>query len=94
MQEPHNEVAWTLPGPGICTGRRTVSSLAVLLAALATTLVPAAPSQAADTSVTVDFSTAQGAPAYQASGMIYGMTPDAATARPGVRCLSAPARST
>jgi hypothetical protein len=58
------------------TGRRALSSGVVLLAALATTLVPAAPSQAADTSVTVDFSTAGGAPGYRASGIIYGMTPN------------------
>ncbi|WUU18375.1 RICIN domain-containing protein [Streptomyces sp. NBC_00663] len=38
--------------------------------------MPAAPSQAADTSVTVDFATAGGAPTYHASGMIYGMTPN------------------
>ncbi|MGW1557889.1 RICIN domain-containing protein [Streptomyces sp. NPDC002144] len=55
--------------------RRAVSSVAVLLAALATTLIPAAPSRAADTAVTVDFATAGGAPAYHASGTIYGMTP-------------------
>ncbi|MFE8950513.1 RICIN domain-containing protein [Streptomyces sp. NPDC007856] len=67
---------WTLPGPAIRTGRRATSTAAVLLAALATTLVPAGPSQAADTSVSVDFATAGGAPTYRASGMIYGMTPD------------------
>jgi hypothetical protein len=50
--------------------------VAVLLAALATTLVPAGPSQAADTSVTVDFATTKGAPGYRASGMIYGLTAD------------------
>ncbi|NUQ99879.1 MAG: beta-xylosidase [Streptomyces sp.] len=50
--------------------------MAVLLAALATTLVPAGPSQAADTGVTVDFATAGGAPTYRASGTLYGMTPD------------------
>ncbi|MCX5358017.1 cellulase family glycosylhydrolase [Streptomyces sp. NBC_00124] len=55
---------------------RTVSSVAVLLTAPAATLLPAAPSQAMDTSVTVDFATAGGAPTYHASGMIYGMTPD------------------
>ncbi|WP_416979725.1 RICIN domain-containing protein [Streptomyces sp. T028] len=65
-----------LPGPTKRTGRRAVSSGAVLMAALASTLVPAAPSQAADTSVTVDFATAGGAPTYHASGMIYGMTPN------------------
>ncbi|MFJ5031144.1 RICIN domain-containing protein [Streptomyces sp. NPDC088560] len=64
------------PSPTTRTGRRTVPSVAVLLTALAATLVPAAPSQAADTGVTVDFATAGGAPTYRASGMIYGMTPD------------------
>ncbi|MDQ0595700.1 hypothetical protein QF037_000045 [Streptomyces canus] len=66
----------TLPRPTTRTGRRAASAAAVLLAVLATTLVPAGPSQAADTSVTVDFATAAGAPTYHASGMIYGMTPN------------------
>ncbi|MFF1478456.1 RICIN domain-containing protein [Streptomyces sp. NPDC058301] len=65
-----------LPLPTTSTRRRTVSSAAVVLTALATTLIPAAPSQAADTGVTVDFATAGGAPTYRASGMIYGMTPN------------------
>lgn len=56
--------------------RRAISTLAVLLASLAGTVLPAVPSQAADTGVTVDFSTAGGAPTYHASGMIYGMTPN------------------
>jgi len=67
---------WSLPGATTRTGRRATSSVAVLLAALATTLVPVGPSHAADTGVTVDFATAGGAPGYRASGMIYGMTPD------------------
>ncbi|MFK0159484.1 RICIN domain-containing protein [Streptomyces sp. NPDC090499] len=58
------------------TRRRAAASVAVLMAALASTLVPAAASRAADTSVTVDFATAGGTPTYHASGMIYGMTPD------------------
>ena len=58
---------WTLPRPTTRTRRRAASSAVVLLAALATTLVPAGPSQAADTSVTVDFATAGGAPTYRAS---------------------------
>ncbi|MQY37291.1 hypothetical protein SRB17_52950 [Streptomyces sp. RB17] len=66
----------TPPGRTARAGRRTVSSVAVLMAALASTLVPAARSQAADTTVTVDFATAGGAPAHHASGTIYGMTPD------------------
>ncbi|GAP51429.1 RICIN domain-containing protein [Streptomyces azureus] len=55
--------------------RRGLSTVAVLLASLAGTFLPAAGAHAVDTSVTVDFSTAGGAPAYRASGMIYGMTP-------------------
>ncbi|WEO93871.1 RICIN domain-containing protein [Streptomyces sp. FXJ1.172] len=66
----------TLRRPTTRTRRRAVSSVAVLMAALASTLAPAAPSQAADTGVTVDFATAGGAPTYHASGMIYGMTPN------------------
>jgi hypothetical protein len=65
---------WPLPGPTPRSRRRTTSSVAVLLAALATTLIPAGPSQAADTTVAVDFSAAGGAPTYRASGTIYGMT--------------------
>lgn len=66
----------TRPSPTTRTGRRAASTVAVLLAALAANLVSAAPSQAADTSVAVDFSAAGGAPTYRASGMIYGLTPD------------------
>ncbi|MEU4346055.1 RICIN domain-containing protein [Streptomyces sp. NPDC023838] len=65
-----------LPIPTTSTRRLAVSSVAVVLTALATTLIPAAPSQAADTGVTVDFANAGGAPTYRASGMIYGMTPN------------------
>lgn len=65
-----------LPIPTTSTRRRSLSAVAVLLTALATTLVPAAPSRAADTSVTVDFAEAGGAPTHRASGMIYGMTPN------------------
>ncbi|MDG5809441.1 RICIN domain-containing protein [Streptomyces ossamyceticus] len=64
----------TPSGPATRTRRRTVASAAVLLSALAATLLPAASSQAADTSVNVDFATADGAPTYRASGTIYGMT--------------------
>ncbi|GHH80627.1 RICIN domain-containing protein [Streptomyces capitiformicae] len=70
------ESRWTLPSPATRTGRGATSSVAVLLAALAATLVPAGPSQAADTGVTVDFASAGGAPTYRASGMIYGLTAD------------------
>ncbi|GAB3970437.1 RICIN domain-containing protein [Actinoallomurus acanthiterrae] len=55
---------------------RALSATAVLLASLTGILLPAGRSHAADTSVTVDFATAGGAPTYHASGMIYGMTPD------------------
>ncbi|WP_042366494.1 RICIN domain-containing protein [Streptacidiphilus neutrinimicus] len=64
------------PRPTTGTGRRTVSIAVVLLATLATTLLPAGPSQAADTGVTVDFATTAGTPTYRASGTLYGMTPD------------------
>ncbi|MCF4120194.1 RICIN domain-containing protein [Antribacter sp. KLBMP9083] len=58
-------------------GPRKKSLLAAgLAAAVATVLVPLVPAQAADTSVTVDFSVAGGAPTYRASGMIYGLTVD------------------
>ncbi|MGW1712861.1 RICIN domain-containing protein [Streptomyces sp. NPDC002156] len=54
---------------------RLLPTTAVLLATVAAGLLPAT-ARAADTSVTVDFATAGGAPAYRASGIIYGMTPD------------------
>lgn len=50
--------------------------VAALLASFAASTLPATTAHAADTSVTVDFATAGGAPTYLASGMIYGMTPD------------------
>ncbi|MET9844788.1 hypothetical protein [Streptomyces ossamyceticus] len=43
-------------------GRRATLSSAVRMAAVAATLAPAGPSQAADSSVTVDFATAEGTP--------------------------------
>ncbi|MEH0581550.1 RICIN domain-containing protein [Streptomyces sp. B21-108] len=55
---------------------RPLTTTAVLLTALAASLLPATASRAADTAVTVDFATAGGAPSYHGSGMIYGMTPD------------------
>ncbi|MGW0846745.1 beta-xylosidase [Streptomyces sp. NPDC002787] len=55
---------------------RTVTALAALLASVAAVVLPGTPAQAADTTVAVDFATAGGAPAYGASGTIYGMTPD------------------
>ncbi|NGO46735.1 RICIN domain-containing protein [Streptomyces ureilyticus] len=56
--------------------RRTSTALAALLASLATVALPGTTAQAADTTVTVDFSDAGGAPGYGASGTIYGMTVD------------------
>lgn len=55
---------------------RTTLTLTALLASLAAGLLPATTAHAADTGVTVDFSTAGGAPSYHASGTLYGMTPD------------------
>jgi hypothetical protein len=52
------------------------SAAAVTLTALTIGLVPATGAHAADTSVTVDFATAGGAPTYHGSGTLYGMTPD------------------
>ncbi|MFI8932212.1 RICIN domain-containing protein [Streptomyces sp. NPDC053474] len=66
----------TPSGPATSTRRGALASVAVLLATLAATLVPAAPSQAADTTVAVDFSAAGGAPTHRASGTLYGMTED------------------
>ncbi|MFE5584022.1 RICIN domain-containing protein [Kitasatospora sp. NPDC056531] len=57
-------------------GRRTATLAAALLAAVGGTVLPGTSAHAADTSVTVDFATAGGAPTYHASGMIYGMTPN------------------
>ncbi|QQM38258.1 RICIN domain-containing protein [Streptomyces liliifuscus] len=55
---------------------RLLTRTAVLLATVAASLLPATTAHAADTSVTVDFATAGGAPAHRASGIIYGMSPD------------------
>ncbi|MFE9428834.1 RICIN domain-containing protein [Kitasatospora sp. NPDC006697] len=55
--------------------RRAGALLCALTAALAAPLT-ATPAHAADTSVTVDFATAGGAPTYHASGTLYGMSPD------------------
>ncbi|OLE22037.1 MAG: beta-xylosidase [Catenulispora sp. 13_1_20CM_3_70_7] len=61
------------------TGHRTrrlfASAAAITLTALTVGVVPVTGAHAADTSVTVDFATAGGAPAYLASGTLYGMTP-------------------
>ncbi|XVQ89403.1 ricin-type beta-trefoil lectin domain protein [Microbispora siamensis] len=45
---------------------------------VASVVATAAPAQAADESITVDFSVAGGSPTYRASGWIYGMTENAA----------------
>jgi len=51
--------------------------IAMLLAVAASVATFAAPAQAADESVAVDFSVARGAPTFRASGWIYGMSEDA-----------------
>ncbi|MFF7163790.1 RICIN domain-containing protein [Streptomyces sp. NPDC008086] len=66
----------TPSGPAPRTRRRAVASVAVLFATLAATLVPVTSSQAADTTVSVDFGSVGGAPTYRASGTIYGMSED------------------
>jgi hypothetical protein len=62
------------------TGRRPrrllASAAAIAVTALTVGLIPATGAHAADTSVTVDFATAGGAPTYHASGTLYGMTPN------------------
>ncbi|MEU8176500.1 ricin-type beta-trefoil lectin domain protein [Microbispora hainanensis] len=62
--------------------RRSRRGLAALFSAAtlvaASVLATAAPAQAADESITVDFSVAGGSPTYRASGWIYGMTENAA----------------
>ena len=55
---------------------RKAAALACALAAALAAPLTAGPAHAADTSVTVDFSAAGGAPTYHASGTIYGMTPN------------------
>jgi hypothetical protein len=53
---------------------RAGTALTALLASLAALALPTGTAQAVDTTVTVDFATAGGAPTYRASGTIYGMT--------------------
>ncbi|MEO6090159.1 MAG: RICIN domain-containing protein [Umezawaea sp.] len=48
-----------------------------LLAVVASVLAQAAPAQAANESISVDFSVTRGSPTYRASGWIYGMTENA-----------------
>ncbi|MFJ8958333.1 RICIN domain-containing protein [Lentzea sp. NPDC102401] len=50
----------------------------VLLAVVASALAFTTPAQAANESISVDFSVTRGTPAYRASGWIYGMTENAA----------------
>ncbi|WP_431219934.1 RICIN domain-containing protein [Leifsonia xyli] len=59
-------------------GRKRLAALAVgaLTAGLLASLTGGGPAVAADSTTTVDFSLAGGAPQYHASGTIYGMTPD------------------
>jgi hypothetical protein len=56
---------------------RTLRALTVGLLAAASVGTVAAPAQAADESITVNFSVAGGSPTYRASGWIYGMTENA-----------------
>ncbi|WP_405848667.1 RICIN domain-containing protein [Streptomyces sp. NBC_01518] len=56
--------------------RRASIAFAALFASIVAVVLPTTTAHAANTSVTVDFATAGGAPTYHASGMIYGMTPD------------------
>ncbi|MGW5265737.1 lectin [Microbispora sp. NPDC004025] len=61
------------------TGRRGIAALFAVGALVAGSLLTtAAPAQAADESISVDFSVAGGSPTYRASGWIYGMTEDGA----------------
>jgi hypothetical protein len=55
---------------------RKAAALACAVAAAVAASLTASPARAADTSVTVDFATAGGAPTYHASGTLYGMSPD------------------
>jgi hypothetical protein len=55
---------------------RKAAGIACALAVAVGASLAASPAHAADTSVTVDFATAGGAPTYHASGTLYGMTPD------------------
>ncbi|MEV4459743.1 ricin-type beta-trefoil lectin domain protein [Microbispora sp. NPDC049633] len=61
------------------SGRRGIAALFAVGALVAGSLLTtAAPAQAADESISVDFSVAGGSPTYRASGWIYGMTEDGA----------------
>ena len=58
--------------------RRAAARFAVGALVAASLLTVSAPAQAADESITVNFSVAGGSPTYRASGWIYGMTENAA----------------
>ncbi|WP_433500833.1 lectin [Sphaerimonospora sp. CA-214678] len=61
------------------TGRRGIAVLFAVGALVAgSVLTTTAPAQAADQSITVNFSVTDGSPTYRASGWIYGMTENAA----------------
>jgi hypothetical protein len=57
--------------------RHGVASFFIAGAVIAASVVTAAPSSAADESISVNFSAAGGSPTYRASGWIYGMSEDA-----------------
>jgi hypothetical protein len=57
--------------------RRAAARFAVGTLVAASLLAMSAPAQAADESITVDFSVTNGSPTYRASGWIYGMTENA-----------------
>ncbi|MEO3814872.1 ricin-type beta-trefoil lectin domain protein [Sphaerisporangium sp. B11E5] len=58
--------------------RRLITCLAACALVAASVMTAASPAQAADQSISVDFSTGGGSPTYRASGWIYGMTENAA----------------
>ncbi|HUS16434.1 MAG TPA: RICIN domain-containing protein, partial [Chloroflexia bacterium] len=58
-------------------GRGRIAALLAIGALIAAVFTTATPAQAADESITVNFSVAGGSPTYRASGWIYGMTEDA-----------------
>ncbi|NUW33351.1 ricin-type beta-trefoil lectin domain protein [Nonomuraea sp. SMC257] len=58
--------------------RRLAALLSIGALVIAAVLSPAGPAQAADESISVNFSAAGGSPTYRASGWIYGMTENAA----------------
>ncbi|MFC4592269.1 ricin-type beta-trefoil lectin domain protein [Sphaerisporangium corydalis] len=75
VHPPRSPVAEGSPAGGRRRGLAAV--VAVCALAAASLVTAAAPAQAADQSITVDFSAGGGTPAYRASGWIYGMTENA-----------------